>query len=114
MRRTISLLTAVAAVVATMLASTSLAAAQGNPQGNPHTAENEAQAQEVGLAACDPGEGETSGDMRSDNPSTDNPSTTTNPNGRSFGAVQKAGGFGILRPPCSVTLPEAAQIIDEP
>ena len=103
MRRTISLLTAVAAVVATMLASTSLAAAQGNPQGNPHTAENEAGAQVVGNAACDPGEGGTSG--------TKKPDTGTRP----FGAVHEAGGgFGIFQPPCSVPLPDAAQIIEEP
>ena len=94
-RRTISLLAAVAAVVATMLASTSLAAAQGNPK-----ADIEAGAINVGRA-CNPGEGETSG--------TKKPDTGTRP----FGAVHEAGEIGIFGPECSVPLPDAALVVDD-
>jgi hypothetical protein len=95
LRRTISLLTAAAAVVATMTASTSLAVAQGNPQGNPKALEG---AQLVDAAACEPGQGETSG--------TKKPDSGTRP----FGAVHEPGFFV----PCSVPLPDAALFVEDP
>ena len=60
------------------------------------------------VPACDPGQGETSGDTRSKN-------LSTNPNERPFGAVHevKEGEIGIGGPMCSVPLPEAALIIEE-
>ena len=97
MRRTISLLTAAAAVVATMMASTSLAVAQGNPQGNPKALEG---AQLVDAAACEPGQGETSG--------TKKPDSGTRP----FGAVHEVGEIGI-GPECSVPLPDAALFVED-
>ena len=95
MRRTISLLTAAAAMVATMMASPSLAVAQGNPQGNPNALEG---AQLVDAAACEPGRGETSG--------TKKPDSGTRP----FGAVHEPGFFA----PCSVPLPDAALFVEDP
>ena len=95
MSRTISLLTAAAAVVATMMVPTSLAVAQGNPQGNPNALEG---SQLVNNAVCEPGEGETSG--------TKKPDTGTRP----FGAVHEPGFFV----PCSVPLPDAALFVEDP
>jgi hypothetical protein len=99
LRRTIFLLTAAAAVVATMLASTSLAVAQGNPQGHPEALEGAIDVD----PACATGQGETSGDRRPQHP-------TTKPEQRVFGAVheREEGGFGIPVPECSVPLPSPA------
>ena len=87
MRRTISLLTAVAAVVATMMASTRLAVAQGNPRAVEGA---------ILFPACELGQGETSGTRKPADP--DEPV---------FGAVQGAE-FGTGGITCSVPLPVEA------
>ena len=92
MRGTILLVTAATIVVVAMMASTSLAVAQGNPKVIEGV---------LPVPACDPGQGETSG-------------TTpfTDPAEPDFGAVQGAE-IGPGGTTCFVPLPEEALPDDE-
>ena len=94
MKRITRLVTVVAMMVVMVMASTSLAVAQGNPK-----------VLEGGVLpvpkACDPGQGETSGTKRS-----------TAPDKPDFGAVQGVE-FGPGGTTCFVPLPEDALPEDE-